>query len=33
MCEDNVKMDLKEMCHEDLYWIHLDQDRVHCSEP
>jgi hypothetical protein len=25
--EDNIKMDLKEIGWEDVYWIHLDQDR------
>jgi hypothetical protein len=27
-CEDNIKMDLKEIGCEDVHWIHLDQNRA-----
>jgi hypothetical protein len=29
-CEDNIKMDLKEIGWEVVDWIHLAQDRIQC---
>jgi hypothetical protein len=32
-CPDNIKTDLKDIWHKDVYWIYLDQDTANKQDP